>query len=369
MKAILIFMVLAVPGYGGQNGRAIIWEEAHKKWPDNKEMREHVIKEQREALTWMRARTPDKELVRIAEAKWPRDFVMQKHAYKEQRGAKQFMDKRGLDAGLKSAAEKRWPQDYEMQVYLYERLEARGVEIPTPKTEAAKAVESREEALIEQRRKAEERMRSGASNRVAPRGASRGSIEERKNQFPPGVSGEHEQNKGEERVELTLEAAVLLAKMKATLMQEAESIYGVIDDIIENGADGELKDLSYYGVRKKLEKGMQKIAPEIRASKIMWEKLADDLAEVYDVDQDEMKFILDHRREAHNALLSGFRIRVHIANGTRNVDPDTVWDAVKKRIEEPVFILSDEQNKAILEMTPEKWEEVRVNAEANEGGS
>jgi hypothetical protein len=102
-----------------------IHKESRKKWPKDKAIQEHYVKQQR--ADWLSYQNmPASEWVPSSEirkmkgwcaAKWPRDYSMQYFMLKNQVVAYKTLKKHKASAARKSAAASKWPKDYTMQVY------------------------------------------------------------------------------------------------------------------------------------------------------------------------------------------------------------------------------------------------------------
>jgi DNA helicase-2/ATP-dependent DNA helicase PcrA len=92
---------------------------AKKEYPDDKEMRNYVYKNQVEAFLYMTAVT-DNELEEFAIKKYKNDYCMQQHIYDKNVVAKKYMAS-VKDSEIEILAKKDYPLDYEMQQYVYDK--------------------------------------------------------------------------------------------------------------------------------------------------------------------------------------------------------------------------------------------------------
>ncbi|EWH09824.1 UvrD/REP helicase [Cellulophaga geojensis KL-A] len=92
---------------------------AKKEYPDDKEMRDYVYKNQVEAFLYMTAVT-DNELEEFAIKQYKNDYCMQQHIYDKNVVAKKYMAS-VKDSEIEILAKKDYPLDYEMQQYVYDK--------------------------------------------------------------------------------------------------------------------------------------------------------------------------------------------------------------------------------------------------------
>ena len=92
---------------------------AKKEYPDDKEMRDYVYKNQVEAFLYMSAVT-DNELKEFAINQYKNDYCMQQHIYDKNVVAKKYMAS-VKDSEIEILAKKDYPHDYEMQQYVYDK--------------------------------------------------------------------------------------------------------------------------------------------------------------------------------------------------------------------------------------------------------
>ncbi|PXX25675.1 ATP-dependent helicase [Arenibacter sp. ARW7G5Y1] len=92
---------------------------AKKEYPLDKEMQDHVYKNQVLAFLFMETVT-DKELEKYAIKQYKNDFCMQQHIYDKSILAKNYMAS-VKDKEIKNIALKSFPLDYDMQQYVYDK--------------------------------------------------------------------------------------------------------------------------------------------------------------------------------------------------------------------------------------------------------
>jgi len=92
---------------------------AKKEYPDDKEMRDYVYKNQVEAFLYMTAVT-DNELEEFAIKQYKNDYCMQQHIYDKNVVAKKYMAS-VKDSEIEILAKKDYPLDFEMQQYVYDK--------------------------------------------------------------------------------------------------------------------------------------------------------------------------------------------------------------------------------------------------------
>lgn len=92
---------------------------AKKEYPDDKEMRDYVYKNQVEAFLYMTAVT-DNELEEFGIKQYKNDYCMQQHIYDKNVVAKKYMAS-VKDSEIEILAKKDYPLDYEMQQYIYDK--------------------------------------------------------------------------------------------------------------------------------------------------------------------------------------------------------------------------------------------------------
>lgn len=102
-----------------KNTLAKIKRFAKKEYPDDKEMRDYVYKNQVEAFLYMSAVT-DNELKEFAINQYKNDYCMQQHIYDKNVVAKKYMTS-VKDSEIEILAKKDYPHDYEMQQYVYDK--------------------------------------------------------------------------------------------------------------------------------------------------------------------------------------------------------------------------------------------------------
>ncbi|WP_372752691.1 ATP-dependent helicase [Mariniflexile sp.] len=102
-----------------KNIQAKIKQFAKKEYPDDKEMRDYVYKNQIEAFLYMSAVT-DNELEEFAINQYKNDYCMQQHIYDKNVVAKKYMAS-VKDSEIEILAKKDYPLDYEMQEYVYDK--------------------------------------------------------------------------------------------------------------------------------------------------------------------------------------------------------------------------------------------------------
>jgi len=102
-----------------KNIQAKIKRFAKKEYPDDKEMRDYVYKNQVEAFLYMSAVTDD-ELKEFAINQYKNDYCMQQHIYDKNVVAKKYMAS-VKDSEIEILAKKDYPLDYEMQQYVYDK--------------------------------------------------------------------------------------------------------------------------------------------------------------------------------------------------------------------------------------------------------
>lgn len=102
-----------------KNIQAKIKRFAKKEYPDDKEMRDYVYKNQVEAFLYMSAVT-DNELMEFAINQYKNDYCMQQHIYDKNVVAKKYMAS-VKDSEIEILAKKDYPLDYEMQQYVYDK--------------------------------------------------------------------------------------------------------------------------------------------------------------------------------------------------------------------------------------------------------
>lgn len=102
-----------------KNIQAKIKRFAKKEYPDDKEMRDYVYKNQVEAFLYMSAVT-DNELEEFAINQYKNDYCMQQHIYDKNVVAKKYMAT-VKDSEIEILAKKDYPFDYEMQQYVYDK--------------------------------------------------------------------------------------------------------------------------------------------------------------------------------------------------------------------------------------------------------
>ena len=102
-----------------KNIQAKIKRFAKKEYPDDKEMRDYVYKNQVEAFLYMSAVT-DNELEEFAINQYKNDYCMQQHIYDKNVVAKKYMAS-VKDSEIEILAKKDYPLDYEMQQYVYDK--------------------------------------------------------------------------------------------------------------------------------------------------------------------------------------------------------------------------------------------------------
>ena len=102
-----------------KNIQAKIKRLAKKEYPDDKEMRDYVYKNQVEAFLYMSAVT-DNELEEFAINQYKNDYCMQQHIYDKNVVAKKYMAS-VKDSEIEILAKKDYPLDYEMQQYVYDK--------------------------------------------------------------------------------------------------------------------------------------------------------------------------------------------------------------------------------------------------------
>ncbi|AWV97475.1 ATP-dependent helicase [Arcticibacterium luteifluviistationis] len=93
---------------------------AKKEYPDDKEMRDFVYKNQVEAFLYM-STVKDKELEEFAIKQYENDYYMQQHVYDKNVVAKKYMTS-VKDSEIETLAKKEYPLDYKMQQYVYDKL-------------------------------------------------------------------------------------------------------------------------------------------------------------------------------------------------------------------------------------------------------
>jgi DNA helicase-2/ATP-dependent DNA helicase PcrA len=92
---------------------------AKKEYPDDKEMRDYIYKNQVEAFLYMSAVT-DNELEQFAINQYKNDYCMQQYIYDKNVVAKKYMAS-VKDSEIELLAKKDYPLDYEMQQYVFEK--------------------------------------------------------------------------------------------------------------------------------------------------------------------------------------------------------------------------------------------------------
>ncbi len=92
---------------------------AKKQYPLDKEMQDHISKNQVLAYLYMET-VADKELEKYAINKYKNDFCMQQHIYDKAINAKKYMAS-VKDMEIKNIALKSFPFDYDMQQYVYDK--------------------------------------------------------------------------------------------------------------------------------------------------------------------------------------------------------------------------------------------------------
>ena len=102
-----------------KNIKAKIKRFAKKEYPDDKEMRDYVFKNQVEAYLYMES-VSDKELKGFAISEYKNDYDMQKHIYDNNVVAKKYMTT-VTDTKIKRIAKEDYSEDYEMQQYVYDQ--------------------------------------------------------------------------------------------------------------------------------------------------------------------------------------------------------------------------------------------------------
>lgn len=115
---------------------SVIYNEACKKWPEDKQMQDHYIKTEKYALKSFNSYSssrdmPDAALRKIkkwCQEKWPRKYGQQWYMLKKEAAAYQTLGQfKSRNAAkqreinkLKADAAKKWPKSYSMQVYVVE---------------------------------------------------------------------------------------------------------------------------------------------------------------------------------------------------------------------------------------------------------
>jgi DNA helicase-2/ATP-dependent DNA helicase PcrA len=99
--------------------KAKIKRFAKKEYPEDKEMRDHIYKNQVKAFLYMETVT-DEELNECAISEYKNDYDMQQYIYDKNVIAKKYMNS-VLDIEIKEIAKHDFPKDYEMQQHIYDK--------------------------------------------------------------------------------------------------------------------------------------------------------------------------------------------------------------------------------------------------------
>jgi DNA helicase-2/ATP-dependent DNA helicase PcrA len=99
--------------------KAKIKRFAKKEYPEDKEMRDHIYKNQVKAFLYMET-VSDMELKEYAIGEYKNDYDMQQHIYDKNVIAKEYMNS-VVDTEIKEIAIQDFPKDYDMQQHIYEK--------------------------------------------------------------------------------------------------------------------------------------------------------------------------------------------------------------------------------------------------------
>ena len=99
--------------------KAKIKRFAKKEYPEDKEMRDHIYKNQVKAFLYMET-VSDMELKEYAIGEYKNDYDMQQHIYDKNVIAKEYMNS-VVDTEIKEIAMQDFPKDYDMQQHIYDK--------------------------------------------------------------------------------------------------------------------------------------------------------------------------------------------------------------------------------------------------------
>jgi DNA helicase-2/ATP-dependent DNA helicase PcrA len=99
--------------------KAKIKRFAKKEYPEDKEMRDHIYKNQVKAFLHMET-VSDIELKEYAISEYNNDYDMQQHIYDKNVIAKKYMNS-VMDTEIKEIAKQDFPKDYDMQQHIYDK--------------------------------------------------------------------------------------------------------------------------------------------------------------------------------------------------------------------------------------------------------